>query len=87
MTKSIVEGGKVELFKPFIEDPVPIATVLNNRLTAERLGEDEGYPLVHFIFKSPFPAANRSTIFCHYSSLEEEDGSYIILESSRGNEE
>ena len=86
MTKANIKGITPDIFKESRTDPIPMATKLNNRLTAEKIGEEEGYGLYHFIFKSPFPAANRSTVFCSYPYEPAEDGSLMGFESSRGNE-
>ena len=69
-----------------MEDPVAVATVLNNRLTAERLEDDEGGMMYHFNFKAPFPVTNRSTVLCYYRLLNEEDGCLRLMTSSIGSE-
>ena len=66
MTKYSAKGATIEQFKSFIDDPVPVAAVLNNRLTPERLDDDEGEMVYHMHFKAPFPVSNRSTVLTYY---------------------
>ena len=87
MTKYSAKGATVDQFRKFVEDPVAVAAVLNNRLTPERLEDDEGHMMYHFNFKSPFPVSNRSTVLCYYRLLDEEDGSLRLMTSSVGNDE
>ena len=87
MTKAKIRGLTPDIFLESRKDPIPMATKLNQRMTAEKVGEEDGFGLYHFIFKSPFPAKNRSTVFCSYQYPPEEDGSLFGFESGRGNEE
>ena len=66
MTKARIKRITPDIFLENRDNPIPMATKLNARMTAEKIGEEEGFGLYHFIFKSPFPAANRSTVFCNY---------------------
>ena len=86
MTKARIKGITPDIFLENRDNPIPMATKLNARMTAEKIGEEEGFGLFHFIFKSPFPAANRSTVFCNYPYPQAEDGTLLGFESSRGNE-
>ena len=46
MTKYSAKGATVDQFRKFVEDPVAVAAVLNNRLTPERLEDDEGHMML-----------------------------------------
>ena len=87
MTKYSAKGASIEQFKSFIDDPVPVAAVLNNRLTPERLDDDEGEMVYHMHFKAPFPVSNRSTVLTYYRVLDGENGCLRLLTSSMGNDE
>ena len=87
MTKAKIKGLTPDIFLESRKDPIPMATKLNQRMTAEKVGEEDGFGLYHFIFKSPFPAKNRSTVFCSYQYPPGEDGSLLGFESGRGNED
>ena len=82
-----IAGAKMEQFRKFYDDPVPIQTTLNSRLVAEKLDDEPGWDLYHFRVMSPVPmiVANRSTFICYYKR-EEADGTLQMINSSLGNE-
>ena len=82
------DGLKIEQFRGFFDDPVPIQTTINKRISGERLEDDEGHEMWHMKVTSPAPmlVAHRSTIICYYRK-EEDDGSLCILNSSLGNDQ
>ena len=69
----------------FIEDPMVVARALNPKMTPEYLADDEGCKVVHIKMKMPMLISNRSIITCIYRYTKE-DGTNVLMHSSRGNE-
>ena len=80
-------GLKIEQFRGFFNDPVPIQTTVNKRISGTKLEDDEGYDLYHMKVNSPAAIliSHRSSFVCYYRR-ESEDGTLNIMNSSLGNE-
>ena len=66
-------------------DPMAVAHALNAKMTPEYLADDEGCRVAHMRMKMPVMISNRSIITCFYR-FTKEDGTNVLMHSSRGNE-
>ena len=57
---------------------------MNKQITSTKVGEDGGHNIYHTLASLPWPLSNRSTINAEY--IIEQDGGFIYLVSSKGNE-
>ena len=53
-------------------------------MTSTKVGEDDGHAVYHIVAALSWPLSNRSNINIEYKI--ENDGSFIYLQSSKGNE-
>ena len=86
MIKYRCDGLTLEQWEQWRQDPTLVSTQLNNKLQRELLPDDEGHKVVLLKMKMPLVISNRSIVTCFYEA-EKEDGTKIIMHSSRGNEE
>ena len=59
---------------------------MNSKLTRVALPDDEGHKVYLLKMKMPMVISNRSILTCYYEA-QKEDGTRILMNSSRGNEE
>ena len=59
---------------------------MNSKLTRVLLPDDEGHKVYLLKMKMPMVISNRSIVTCYYEA-QKEDGTRVLLNSSRGNEE
>ena len=86
MIKYRCDGLTLEQWEQWRRDPTHVGTQLNGKLQREFLPDDEGHKVVLLKMKMPLVISNRSIVTCFYE-IEKEDGTKIIMHSSRGNEE
>ena len=60
------EGLAAETMQPFIDTPIEVARVLNNRLEPTQLEDDQGCKMYHMVMNMPMFMSNRSIIVCMY---------------------
>ena len=85
MIKYRVNGLTLEQWEQWTRDPTLVMTQLNSKMSREVLPDDEGHKVYLLKMKMPMMISNRSTLTCYYET-EKEDGTKIIMSSSRGNE-
>merc|ERR1712228_731603 len=87
IVKYKAEGLQLAQFRTFYDNPVQFQTRINQRLSAEKLENNEGYDIYHMTVKSPssYIIAHRSSFVCYYRR-ELEDGGLNVMNSSLGNE-
>lgn len=79
------DGLTEEQWGKWAADPTVVAVACNSRLTRIELPDDEGHKVRLLKMKMPLVISNRSTLTTFYEH-EKEDGTRIIMHSSRGNE-
>ena len=89
VTKCRAEGLTAEMLAPLIENPASIVLKMNNKMTIDRLADDDSGNLTyHFGIETPTMAVyNRSMFVTYYISKDEKTGSATITSTSRGNED
>ena len=78
-------GITEEQWNVWKQDPTVVAATLNQKLTRIELPDDEGHRVRLLKMKMPMLISNRSTLTTFYDHTKE-DGTQIILHSSKGNE-
>eukprot|EP00352_Strombidinopsis_acuminata_P003555 CAMPEP_0176387286 /NCGR_PEP_ID=MMETSP0126-20121128/36646_1 /TAXON_ID=141414 ORGANISM="Strombidinopsis acuminatum, Strain SPMC142" /NCGR_SAMPLE_ID=MMETSP0126 /ASSEMBLY_ACC=CAM_ASM_000229 /LENGTH=89 /DNA_ID=CAMNT_0017754791 /DNA_START=209 /DNA_END=478 /DNA_ORIENTATION=- len=58
---------------------------VNDRAIIKRLDDHNGYKMLHYVIKTPKFVSNR-VLFPTLYECPQEDGSYIFMSSTRGNE-
>ena len=89
LIKMRCDGLTMEQLQPWIDDPVAIQSVLNNRMESTTLPDVDGHKTYHFKLNMPaggYIISNRSIIVTYYRH-EMEDGTKLFMSSSQGNEE
>ena len=86
MIKWRCDGLTEELWDQWVQDPELVSITTNTKLTRHELPDDEGHKVNLLKMPMPYPMAGRSTLttFYHY---EKEDGTKVVLSSSKGNEQ
>ena len=64
------DGLAPETMKPFIDTPIDVARVLNNRLTPNELEDHQGCKMYHMVMNMPMMMSNRSIIVAMYRGDE-----------------
>ena len=79
-------GLTEEVWDGWVRDPTVVSAACNQRLTRIELADDEGKVVRLLKMKMPMMISNRSTLTIFYR-YEKEDGTKVVLHSSRGNEQ
>lgn len=85
MIKYRVDGLTLEQWEQWTRDPTLVMTQLNSKMSREVLPDDDGHKVYLLKMKMPMMISNRSFVACYYDA-EKEDGTKIIMSSSRGTE-
>merc|ERR1712113_276671 len=80
------DGLTEEQLEQWRQDPTAVQAAMNSKMTRVILPEDEGQKVVLIKMKMPMVISNRSIVTCYYED-QKEDGTRILLNSSRGNEQ
>ena len=81
MSKYRADGVTMEQLQPFIDDPIGTGARINQKLTVEQIGEDQGCKVFHVKVKMPMVISNRSILTTVYRA-EGADGFQLIINSS-----
>ena len=60
--------------------------MLNKRLTATKLDDEDSHPTYHIQMMIPVPVIRNRSIITSFYEQENDDGSLILINSSQGNE-
>ena len=87
--KMRAEGLTPEMIASLIENPASIVDKMNNKMTSDRLEDDQdGNLTYHFSIETPTIAVyNRSMFVRYYIEKDEQTGCATIIATSRGTEE
>ena len=86
LIKYRADGLTEEQLEQLTRDPTAVSAAMNSKLTRVVLPEDEGHKVFLMKMKMPMVISNRSIVTCYYEA-QKDDGTRIIMNSSRGNEE
>ena len=86
LIKYRADGLTEEQLEQWTRDPSAVSAAMDSKLTRVVLPEDEGHKVILMKLKMPMVISNRSIVTCYYEA-QKEDGTRIIMNSSRGNEE
>ena len=79
------DGLTEEEWDGWVRDPTVVSEACNSRLTRIELADDEGKVVRLMKMSMPMLISNRSTLTTFYR-YEKEDGTKVVMHSSRGNE-
>ena len=87
--KMRAEGLTPEMIAPLVENPAHIVDKMNNKMTVDRLENDQdGNLTYHFSIETPTIAVyNRSMFVRYFIEKDEQTGCATIISTSRGTEE
>ena len=87
ITKARFPGLTKEHLAPHLDDPNWIVSKLNNKMTVERLEDDEdGNIQVHYGVGTPMMISNRSMFMTYFIERDPDSGISTTMASSRGTE-